>query len=418
MLSPFNLKMISDSEEDCSTCARLWTKGLVGVPPLWTGERYRHDKIRIAYLSTDFRSHPVGTTIIAPLEQHDKNRFEITAISLTSAPDCPIRQRIGQAADRFVEIHKMDDEAVSTMLRELEIDIAVDLNGLTGARRSHILLRRPAPLQVSYLGYPGTTAMRSIDYIIADRDVIPGENHAFFTEKVAYLPNSYLPYDRQRQLSEATPSRSEEGLPDTGFVFTCFNRLSKIGPEVFDVWMRLLQAVEGSVLWIGSDDPTSMANLRHEAAIRGVAPERIVFARYKKRIEDHLARQRLGDLFLDTLPYNAHSTTADALWAGLPVLTCRGRSFQSRVAAGILRAIGLPELITTSLAEYEQRALALALDPGQRAVIRKKLADSRDTTAMFDAAGFTRGLEAVYTTMWERQQSGLAPESFSITGQS
>lgn len=415
ILAPFNLKLISDSEQDALIGARLWTNGLSWRgKPFWSGERYGHDRIRIAYLSTDFRSHPVGTTIVAPLEHHDKNRFEITAISLVPKSGCETQERIASAVDDFIDIHAMEDETVSRLLREREIDIAVDLNGLTGSRRSRILMRRPAPLQVNYLGFPGTTAMSFMDYIIADPSLIPEENRAFYSEKVAYLPHTYLPYDRQRLLAQELPSRSAEGLPQTGFVFVCFNRLNKISPQIFDVWMRLLTQVEASVLWLPRDDPMVMANLKREAAARGVNPGRLIFAVYKEKIQDHLARQSLGDLFLDTLPYNAHSTTSDALWAGLPVLTCQGHAFQSRVAAGILRAADLPELITGSLSEYEELALALAKDPARLAFIRSKLQTHRDSAPLFDTAAFTRGLEAVYTTMWERQQSGLAPESFAV----
>jgi predicted O-linked N-acetylglucosamine transferase (SPINDLY family) len=415
ILSPFNLKLMLDSEEASFACANVWTKGLSGqAQPFWSGEHYRHDRIRVAYLSTDFRSHPVGVTIVAPLEHHDRDRFEVTAVSLFPPSTCDTHKRIKAAAERFVEAGSMEDGEISKMLRELEIDIAVDLNGLTGARRSRILMRRPAPLQANYLGFPGTTAMPFMDYVIADPALIPEDNRAFYSEKVAYLPHSYLPYDRQRRLADTPPSRKEEGLPETGFVFACFNRLNKVGPEIFAVWMRLLQAVEGSVLWIPKDDAAIMANLRREAAASGIAPERLIFAGYKQRIEDHLARQALADLFLDTLPYNAHSTASDALWAGLPVLTCRGQAFQARVAAGVLDAIGLPELITNSLDDYEALALALARDPQRLSAIREKLARNRDTTPLFDAVGFTRGLEAVYTTMWERQQAGLGPASFSI----
>ncbi len=414
-LKPFNLKLISDSEQDCLSNSSLWAKG--SVPPqeqLWQGERYHHDRIRIAYISTDFRSHPVGTTIIAPLEHHDKTRFEITAVSLHPGDRSPIRRRIEAAVDHFVDAHALGDGTVAAMLRDREIDIAVDLNGLTGSKRHGILMRRPAPLQVNYLGYPGTMASSFIDYIIADHTVIPDENRIYYSEKVAYLPNSYLPYDRQRQLAENPPSRSEEGLPETGFVFASFNSLHKFSPEMFDIWMRILREVEGSVLWIPGSNPSVVPILRREAEARGVVPKRIIFAGYKKQSEDHLARQRLADLFLDNLPYNAHSTASDALWAGLPVLTCMGQAFQARVAAGLLHAIGLPELVTTSLAEYEQRALTLARDPQQLAAIREKLARNRDTTPLFDSAEFTRGLESVYRTMWERQQSGLPPESFSV----
>jgi protein O-GlcNAc transferase len=414
-LRPFTLKLISDSERDCLASTLLWTKDAKwSGAPLWKGERYRHDRIRIAYLSTDFRAHPVGTTMVAPLELHDKNRFEITAVSLHPGDASEVRPRIKAVVDRFVDAHLMGDGTIAALLRELEIDIAVDLNGHTGSKRHGVLMRRPAPLQVNYLGYPGTMAAPFIDYIIADKTVIPEINKAFYTEKVAYLPDAYLPHDRQRLISEIPLSRSEEGLPEAGFVFASFNSLHKFSPEVFEIWMRLLKTIEESVLWVpGANSPAS-ASLRREAVARGVAPERIVFARYVKSSADHLARQRLADLFLDTLPYNAHSTAADALWAGLPVLTCMGQAFQSRVAAGLLQAVDIPELITTSLTEYEQKALSLAQNRTQMAAIREKLARNRDGAALFDVARFTRGLEAVYTTMWERQQDGLPPESFSV----
>ena len=411
-LRPLTLKQISDSEEDAHAATRLWTKNVSQDDPLWRGQRYGHDKIRIAYLSTDLRSHPVGSAIVSPLEHHDKSRFDITAISLLRSGS-PMRQRIKGAVNRFLDVQEMGDGAVANMIRELEIDIAVDLNGLTGARRTGILARRPAPLQANFLGYPGTTASPFIDYIIADHTVIPDENRIHYSEKVAYLPNAYLPYDGQRRIAEP-PSRRDAGLPETGFIFACFNRLQKISPEIFDVWMRLLREIQDSVLWLPGDDPVIMVNLRKEAAARSVAPERLIFADYAKQAEDHLARQRLADLFLDTLPYNAHSTAGDALWVGLPVLTCMGNAFQSRVAASLLRAAGLPELVTTSLGEYEQRALALAREAGQLAAIREMLTRNRDSLPLFDMAGFTRDLEAVYLTMWERLQSGLAPESFSI----
>jgi protein O-GlcNAc transferase len=414
---PFNLKLLSDSEEESLALARLWAKGFPRPgKPLWQGERYQHDRVRIAYISTDFRSHPVGSAIVGCFEHHDKTRFEITALSLGRDDGSKIRRRIATAADHFIDVQAATDAKVAEMLRDLEIDIAVDLNGLTGSKRPGILVRRPVPVQVNYLGYPGTMAAPFIDYLIADHVVIPDEHLIYYSEKVAFLPNAYLPYDRQRQIAEKAPSRAEEGLPETGFVFACFNNLYKVGPEIFDIWMRLLHAVEGSVLWISGSAPAPVANLRREAAARGIAPERLIFARYAKRAEDHLARHRLADLFLDTLPYNAHSTASDALWAGLPLLTCLGQAFHARVAAGLLHAIGLPELVTRSLAEYEERALVLARNPQQLAALREKLAHNRDTQPLFDTPGVARDLEAVYTEMWQRQQSGLPPETLSVSG--
>ena len=411
-----NLKQLVDSEQlSLSVSQLLAGRSRHSTEPLWRGERYNHQKIRIGYVSTDFRNHPVGRAIVGPLEHHDKVRFEITAISLGPNDDGPIRKRIEAAVDRFIDVNAMSDTEAAAMMRGLEIDIAIDLNGLTGSKRPGILARRPAPLQVNYLGYPGTMALPYIDYIIADPIDIPSENRGYYTEKIAHLPNSYLPCAGVRPVSENRPTRLEQGLPDTGFVFTSFNNVHKLGPEMFSIWMRLLHAVEGSVLWISSAPALAVGNLRRAAAARGITPERLVFARFEDRAEDHVARQSLGDLFLDTLPYNAHSTAGDALWAGLPVLTCQGESFQARVASSLLHAVGLPELVTTSLADYEALALELARNPQRLAAIRQKLADHRQTAALFDTARYVRDLERAYAMMWQRQQSGLPPEGFSLT---
>jgi len=415
VIKPFNFKSVFESEEENFALAQLWAKGFPQPgEPLWRGERYQHERIRIAYISTDFRSHPVGLAMAGCFEQHDRAHFEITAVSLGPDDGSRVRKKVQTVVDRFLDARSIGDAAVAAKLRALEIDIAIDLNGLTGAKRPGILARRPAPVQVNYLGYPGTMAAPFIDYIIADPFVIPHQNQIFFSEKVAYLPNAYLPYDSTRQIAEEPPGRSEEGLPQTGFVFACFNTIYKISPEIFDVWMRLLKAVEGSVLWLPGPTPAVIAKLRQEAQARGVASERLVFARYAKRAEDHLARHRLADLFLDTLPYNAHSTGGDALWAGLPLLTCMGKAFPGRVAAGLLHAAGLPEMVTHSLPEYEARALFLAQHPEELAAIRQKLVDNRASAPLFDTPRFTRHLEAIFTTMRERQESGLPPASFSV----
>jgi predicted O-linked N-acetylglucosamine transferase (SPINDLY family) len=414
-IRPVNLKQLCDSEDLSFSLARFFTKGMrPDRAPLWKGEQYRHEKIRIAYLSTDLRSHPVGSTIVAPLEHHNKKRFEVTAISIGLNDGSPVRRRIESAVDRFIDARAMSDFAVARLLRELEIDVAIDLNGLTGLFRTRIFAHRAAPLQVNYLGYPGTMAAPFMDYIIADKVVIPDENRAFYGEQIAHMPHAYLPCGR-RTISHSTSSRAEQGLPEKGIIFTCFNSMHKLLPDLFAVWMRILHAVDGSVLWLPGQSSIVVANLRREALSQGVSPERLVFARFEKKAEDHIARQRLADLFLDTLPYNAHSTAADALWAGLPLLTCRGQAFQARVAASLLETLGLPELVTTSPAEYEKRAIALARDPQTLAAIREKLARNRDASPLFDTLRYTRDLEALYTRMWERQQAGQAPEGFSIT---
>jgi protein O-GlcNAc transferase len=415
LIPPFFYRMICDSEAESLVVARLWAPKVPRSPGLlWRGERYRHKKIRIAYICAEFREHAVAILVAGVFEHHDKARFETTAISLGPDDKSEMRRRIEAAFDHFIAAREKTDAEIGTLLRELEIDILIDLNGFAGAwRRTGILALRPVPVQVSYVGYTGTMGTPFIDYVIGDRVVIPAEQQIHYDEKVVYLPHSYLPADNKRGIGERTPSRIEEELPETGFVFACFNHTYKIAPQMFDVWMRVLRAVESSVLWLRFTNFASMRNLRQEAAARGVTPERLVFAPRKAPAE-HLARHRLADLFLDTLPYNAHTTASDALWAGLPVLTCLGNSFPGRVAASLLRAIGLPELVTASLNEYEALARTLAQDPARLTAIRQKLARNRDTAPLFDTARTTRDLETAYAIMWERAQRGEPPEPFSV----
>ncbi len=415
LVGPLNHRATCSSEAEHFVYAQLRAKEFPAASsPFWQGETYQHNKIRVAYISTDYRDHVLSNAIVGCFEHHDKAHFKTTAISLGPDDGSDMRRRVEAAFDRFIDAQTMSDAQVAKMLRELETDIAIDQNGYSGNGRPGILSHRPAPVQVSYLAYPGTMAVSFIDYIIADRLLIPNENRMFYTEKVVYLPHTYLPTDNKRPIAEMAPSRVEAGLPETGFVFVCNNNAHKIGPEMFDIWMRLLQAVEGSILWLKALSPSMMINLRREAKARGIPPERLIFAPEVRDIADHLARLRLGDLFLDTLPYNAHATASDALWAGLPVLTCLGNSFPAGVAAGVLHAVGLPELVTKSLAEYEEQALALARNPERLAAVKAKLVRNRDTAPLFDTARFTRGLEAAYTEMWERTQRGEPPESFSI----
>jgi predicted O-linked N-acetylglucosamine transferase (SPINDLY family) len=406
---------LCDSESENLIVARLWAmEEYPPAPnPLWRGERYSHDKIRIAYVSTDFRAHAVAFLIVGSFEHHDKQRFETTAISIHPGDGSETRNRIETAFDRFIDATAMSDAEVAARLKEMEIDIAIDLNGYTGDARTGIFAHRAAPVQVNYLGYPGTMAAPYMDYIIADPITIPAEHRTYYSEKVVYLPNAYQANDRKRRIAERTPTRAECGLPQEGFVFACFNNTHKIGPEIFGIWMRLLRDYAGSVLWLFEDNVVAAQNLRREAAARGVAAERLVFAP-RMMPPEHLARTRLADLFLDTLPYNAHTTASDALWMGLPVITCPGTTFPSRVAASLLHAIGMPELVTSSLMEYEDLARVLAKNPERLAAIRATLARNRDVEPMFDTARFTRYLEAAYTGMWEQQQAGRAPESFAV----
>jgi predicted O-linked N-acetylglucosamine transferase (SPINDLY family) len=413
---PFIALGLTDSPQDQLLCSRIWVRDKCPASPVpvWKGERYRHDRIRVAYLSADLREHVMAYCLLGLFETHDQARFETTAISFGPDVRSETRSRLEGAFSRFIDVQQKSDREVADLLRELEIDIAVDLNGFTADARTGIFALRAAPVQVNYLGYPGTMGADFIDYIVADRFVIPEQHRRHYSEKVVYLPDSYMASDSRRVIADRTPARDEAGLPEQGFVFCSFNNSHKISPPVFDVWMRLLGNVEGSVLWLHEGGKDATRNLRKEAAHRGIGPERLVFAPRAERIEDHLARHRLADLALDTLPYNGHGTTSDALWAGLPVLTCLGTTFAGRVAASLLNAIGLNELITQSLEEYETLAQDLATNRTRLADIKSKLAQNRGTYPLFDTDRFRRHIEAAYTTMWERSQGGEPPESFAV----
>jgi predicted O-linked N-acetylglucosamine transferase (SPINDLY family) len=413
--APFQLLACAPDPELQRKCTESFAARHVAAgKPLWRGETYRHERIRLAYLSGDFGDHPVSLLTVRSFEQHDRSRFETTAISFGPDSSSPIRVRVKSAFDRFIDAQTKTADEVATLLRDLEIDVAVDLSGFTDGGRPAVFAQRPAPVQVNYLGYAGTLGSKCWDYIIADPFVIPLGAETYYTEKVVRLPHCYMPNDDTRQISARTPSRLEAGLPESGLVFCCFNNSYKFTPEGFDVWMRLLARVEGSVLWLSSAGAGAMDNLRREAKARGVAPERLVFAPRLPLNEDHLARLKLADIFLDTPGYNAHTTAADALWVGVPVVSCAGRTFAGRVAGSLLHAAGLPELAVESLAEYEALAMALARDPGRLASLRQKLAQNRNNCPLFDSARYTRHLETAYSNMYERAARGERPESFDI----
>ncbi len=408
---PFTVLALPSSAADQLQCARRYVEDQLQFPPLWRGEVYSHDRIRVAYLSADFAEHAVAQMTIGLFEQHDRSRFEVTGVSFGPDQDSPMRQRIKGVFEHFVDVRDKSDQEIAELVRRLEIDIAVDLTGFTLNNRLNVFARRPAPIQVNYLGYPGTLGASYIDYILADPTIIPEDQCAFYDERVVWLPESYQVNDNRRAISADTPTRAECGLPDTGFVFCCFNNAYKITPAMFDIWMRLLQAVEGSVLWLRDNGAAATANLRREAERRGVAAERVIFAGRVALMADHLARYRQADLFLDTLPYNAHTTASDALSAGVPVLTCLGSTFAGRVAASVLRTIGLDDLVARSLADYEALALSLARNPAQLASVKERLARGAKTSALFDTERTTRQFEAAYTMMWQRHQKGQAPHA-------
>jgi protein O-GlcNAc transferase len=411
---PFALLPIASTAEDQFQCAVRYVRDFPSFQSNWPSEMYSHDRIRVAYLSADFREHPVAYLAAGLFAHHDRSRFDVTGLSFGTAQNSAIRSRIESAFDRFIDVGAQIDAEVAQLIRQLEIDILVDLMGHTQNARLGILARRPAPIQIHYLGYAGTTGANFVDYLIADSTVIPEEHRAFYTEQVVRLPNSYLVSDDKRVISPGTPTRQECGLPENGFVFCSFNNAYKLAPKMLQLWIRLLRAVPNSVLWLSQTDPVAVSNLRREAERCGVSAQRLIFAPKVAENSDHLARSRCADLFLDTLPYNAHTTASDALWAGLPVVTCLGETFAGRVAASLLKAVGVPELVTTSLEDYEALALKLAREPTLLASIKAKLARNRDTYPLFDTARFTRHIEAAYTRMWERQQRGEPPETFAV----
>ncbi len=380
------------------------------VPP-----RKRAGRIRLGYYSSEFRDHATTRLMAELFELHDRSRFELVGIDFGPAADDAMRRRVAACFDRFVDVRGIGDRDVARLSRDLEIDIAVDLKGFTEDARPGIFAERAAPVQVSYLGFPGTMGAGYIDYIIADEVVIPAASRALYSEKVVTLPDSYQVNDRKRSIADRAFTREELGLPAHGFVFCCFNNNYKITPPTFDAWMRILRQVEGSVLWLVEDSPAAAGNLRKEAERRGVRADRLVFAQ-RMALPDHLARHRNADLFLDTLPYNAHTTASDALWAGLPVLTCAGEAFASRVAASLVSAVGLPELITTTPAGFEALAIALASDRARLEQVRAKLLANRPTAPLFDTPRFARHIEAAYEEMYERHLAGLPPDHIVVAG--
>jgi protein O-GlcNAc transferase len=373
------------------------------------------EKIRIGFFSTDFRTHPVGLLLIDLLETLDRNRFELLGFALRDMPSDPVRQRVALALDHYLDVSEQSDEAIAQLAHTHQLHIALDLNGPTSGGRPGIFAHRAAPIQASYLGYAGTSGSSFIDHLIADKVVCPPENLPHYSEKLVWLPHCFMPHDSTQAISERSFTRAEFGLPESGFVFCCFNNHYKLNPTTFDVWMRLLKSAPGSVLWL-SDAPAEVKdNLAREAKSRGVDAARIVYAPRMPDMAEHLARYRLADLFIDTFPYNAHTTACDALWAGVPVLTYAGRSFASRVAASLLQAVGLPELVTHSLADYEALALALARDPQRLAALRERLAANRLSTPLFDTPALARQMEAAFSTMIERHQLGQPPALIDLT---
>jgi predicted O-linked N-acetylglucosamine transferase (SPINDLY family) len=369
-------------------------------------------RLRVGYLSADFRTHPVTFLTTGLVEAHDRSFCEVYGFSASAEDGSPERKRLMAAFDHIVDVSALSDEAICGEIRRAGIDILIDLGGHTRDSRMLALAERPAPIQVSYLGYPGTVGASFIDYIVADRFVIPEDAVQNYTEQVIYLPDCFQANDDKRIIATRVPSRQQCGLSEGGFVFCAFHSSYKLNADVFDVWMRLLKAIPGSVIWLTAGADTH-DNLRREVGARGIDPARLVFAG-SARYPDHLARQKLADLFIDAWPYNGGTTASDALWVGLPVLTLAGRSYAARMAGSLLHAIGLPELVTYSSEEYEALALRLAREPALLETVRRKLAANIGTAPLFDTARFTRHMEAAYAMMWETHQRGERPHGFSV----
>lgn len=370
-------------------------------------------RLTVAYLSADFHEHATAYLAAELFELHDRDRFRVVACSYGPDDGSPTRRRLEAAFDRFHDIRGSDPDEVRAMLVADGVHILVDLKGYTRHVRFDLLARRLAPVQVAWLGYPGTMGGDTMDYVIGDRFVTPPDHQPLYRERLVIMPDSYQVNDRRRPLDAPVPDRAACGLPPGGFVFCAFNAPFKITPSMFGLWMRVLARVPGSVLWVQHPGREGAGNLRREAALRGVDPGRLVFAPHMPQA-GHLARYRLADLFLDSFPYTGHTTVSDALWMGVPVVTRIGGTFASRVAAGLLNAAGLPETVTTTADEYEALAVRLAGDPATLAGLRRRLAAARATAPLFDSPRFTRHLERAYRTMWDRHAAGLPPESFTV----
>jgi protein O-GlcNAc transferase len=418
-IEPFRFLSFSHTSADQLRCARnYWAaSGHAAYDPYIAPKHDRNTKTRIAYLSSDFRDHPTSYLLVELLERHDRSKFEIIGISFGPDDESAIRRRVIDAVDRFVDIRESTDAAAARQIAEMSVDIAVDVNGLTAFNRCAVLARRPAPIAVNYLAYPGTMGAKFIDYIIVDRFIVPPEQQPFFSERLVHLPDCYQPNDSKRPIDARTPSRAACGLPEHSFVFACFNNSYKITPQLFDIWCRLLNAVPESVLWLLQDNASAVINLRQEAQARGVSPDRLVFAP-RIALAEHLARHRLADLFLDTLPINAHTTASDALWAGLPVITCAGATFASRVAGSLLHAVGLPELVTHDLADYERLALELAAKPTLLAGVRTTLSRNLSTSPLFDSERYRKNIEAAYLIMSDLYRRGEQAQSITVNAES
>jgi len=410
---PFSFLAVCDSPALQLMCARHLAALQPAAAPLFTGGGPRQERIRIAYVSADFLEHPTSYLMAGVFEHHDRRRFETIGIALRENEQSPTAKRVRAAFERWIPAGSESDKTLARLIADLEVDIAVDLMGCTGEHRSGIFAYRPAPLTVSYLGLPATTGSPYIDYLIADDFLIPEERQRDYSERIVYMPECFQANDDRRRAAPEAPTREQAGLPAAGFVWCSFHSTYKLNPPLFDIWARLLLAAPGSVLWLFAGTEETERNLRREARSRGVDPQRLIFAP-PQPYPRHLARLPLADLCLDTYPFNGGATTSDALWAGVPVVTCSGASFAARMSGSLLTTLGLPGLSTTSLEEYERLALRLAQDPRQLEAVRSALAQQKTLSPLFNTGRFCRHLESAFIAIVQRRRDGLPPETFRV----
>ena len=414
VIEPFIYLALSERPADLQACARLYARArFPAQPPLWKKQARRPGRIRVGYVCGEFRTHATLYLMAGLFEAHDRTAFEIFAFDNGGGDGSALRARFEAAVEHVVDIRALSDAEAAARIRAEDIDILVDLNGYSGQQRLGVFAHRPAPIQVSYLAYAGTLGAPYMDYILADRTVIPEDEAQYYDEKIAWLPHSYQINDDKRGVGE-TPARAEAGLPAKGFVFCNFNHANKFTPASFSLWMRILAQTPGSVLWLLAPDPLARDNLRREAGRRSIEPARLVFAETLP-FEKHLARLKLAGLFLDGFPYGAHTTASDALWAGVPLITCRGGSFAGRVAASLLSALDMPELVTENPADFEALALRLAREPLLLKGFREKLAQKRVAAPLFDTRRNTSAIETAWQWMFARRD--LPPQSFTVPGE-
>jgi protein O-GlcNAc transferase len=413
LVSPFRFLYVTDSPAEQLLCATSVARRIPAQQPRWRGEIYSHSRIRVGYLSADFRSHATAYLAAGMFERHDRTRFECFALSHGAASsNDPMQARLRAAFEHFEDLDSLSAAQMAEHIRSLEIDVLLDLKGHTADSRFEVLSYRPAPVQAHFLGYPGALGAPFVDYLIADRHVIPSDEECHYSETIVRLPHTYQVTDDRRIESGQTWSRAQAGLPPEGLLLAALHQTYKLNPVVFDIWMRLLHRLPGATLWLFDKNLGAVRQLRHEAAARGIDPRRLVFAPEISQAE-HLSRLRLADLLLDTWPYSSHTTASDALWVGVPVVALRGRGFAARVSASIVSAAGLADLVVGSLEDYEALITRICTEPGRLTTLRRRVESSVRASPLFDTAGFTRALETCFERMYERYRAGLPPGPLS-----